>query len=80
VHDGNRQTQISPFYSRRWSNTKSIVGMRQATNIKNFVPTMLLPALAINTGPKDYAPIKQVQLTRFESDRWVPLGDPVNGN
>lgn len=54
--------------------------MRQATNIKGFVPTMLLPGLSINTGPKDYTPIKQVQLTRFEGDRWVPLGDPVEGN
>ena len=54
--------------------------MRQATNIKGFVPTMLLAGLWINTGPKDYTPIKQVQLTRFEGDRWVPLGDPVEGN
>ena len=54
--------------------------MRQATNIKNFIPTMLLPGLSINTGPKDYAPIKQVQLTKFEGERWMPLGDPVEGN
>jgi hypothetical protein len=51
--------------------------MRQATNIRNFIPTMLLPGLSINTGPKDYAPIKQVQLTKFEGERWMPLGDPV---
>jgi branched-chain amino acid transport system substrate-binding protein len=54
--------------------------MRQATNIRNFIPTMLLPGLSINTGPKDYAPIKQVQLTKFEGERWMPLGDPVEGN
>jgi len=36
--------------------------------------------LSINTGPKDYAPIKRVQLTKFEGERWVPLGDPVEGN
>jgi len=34
--------------------------MRQATNIKNFIPTMLLPGLSINTGHKDYAPIKRI--------------------
>jgi branched-chain amino acid transport system substrate-binding protein len=54
--------------------------MRQATDIKNFIPTMLLPGLSINTGPKDYAPIKRVQLTKFDGERWVPLGDPVEGN
>jgi branched-chain amino acid transport system substrate-binding protein len=54
--------------------------MRQATNIRNFIPTMLLPGLSINIGPKDYAPIKQVQLTKFEGERWMPLGDPVEGN
>lgn len=54
--------------------------MRQATNIRNFIPTMLLPGLSINTGPKDYAPIKQVQLTKFDGERWMPLGNPVEGN
>ena len=54
--------------------------MRQATNIRNFIPTMLLPGLSINIGPKDYAPIKQVQLTKFEGERWMPLGAPVEGN
>jgi hypothetical protein len=27
-----------------------------------------------------YAPIKPVQLTKFEGERWMPLGDPVEGN
>jgi branched-chain amino acid transport system substrate-binding protein len=47
---------------------------------KEFHSNQLLPGLSINTGPKDYAPIKQVQLTEFEGERWVPLGDPVEGN
>jgi hypothetical protein len=54
--------------------------MRQATNIRKFIPTVLPPELSINTGPKDYARIKQVQLTKFEGERWMPLGDPVKGN
>jgi branched-chain amino acid transport system substrate-binding protein len=54
--------------------------MRQATNIKDFVPTALLPGLKINTSPTDYVPMKSLQLVKFEGDRWVPFGQPVDGD
>ncbi len=49
--------------------------MRQAANIKNLELPMLLPGIKINTGPNDYAPIKQEQLAKFDGERWVLFGE-----
>ena len=38
---------------------------------------MMLPGIKINTGPKDYLPVEQVQLIRFDGERWVRFGDLV---
>jgi hypothetical protein len=37
---------------------------------------MLLPGMTIDTGPNDYAPIKQVQTMRFNGEGWELL-EPV---
>jgi len=37
----------------------------------------MLPGIKINTGPKDYLPVKQVQLVRFDGERWVRFGEIV---
>jgi branched-chain amino acid transport system substrate-binding protein len=36
---------------------------------------MLLPGIRINTGPNDYAPIKDMQLQKFDGTRWVRFGE-----
>ena len=51
--------------------------MRQATNLKDLGLPMLLPALKLNTSSRDYQPVKQVQLARFDGTRWVRFGDPI---
>jgi ABC-type branched-subunit amino acid transport system substrate-binding protein len=48
--------------------------MKQAANLKNFRTTNLLPGITINTSPIDFAPIKQVQLRRFNGDIWELFG------
>ena len=48
--------------------------MKQAANLKDFRTTNLLPGIKINTSPIDFAPIKQVQLRRFNGDRWELFG------
>jgi branched-chain amino acid transport system substrate-binding protein len=53
--------------------------MRQAANLHDFVPAGLLPGIKVNTGPDDYAPMKALQMMRFEGERWVPIGDIVSG-
>ena len=53
--------------------------MRQAANLRNFNLPMLLPGVAINTGPDDFAPIKQVQMKRFDGERFRPFGPILGG-
>jgi ABC-type branched-subunit amino acid transport system substrate-binding protein len=53
--------------------------MKQAANLKNFAPKMILPGIKINTSPADFRPIEQEQLMRFEGDRWKLFGDIITG-
>ena len=53
--------------------------MKQAANLKNFTVPMLLPGIAINTSPTDFAPIKQIQMARFDGQRWQLFGSLING-
>jgi hypothetical protein len=48
--------------------------MKQAANLKDFRTTNLLPDIKINTSPIDLAPSTQVQLRRFEGERWELFG------
>jgi branched-chain amino acid transport system substrate-binding protein len=54
--------------------------MRQAANIHHLKLPMLLPGITVNTSPTDFAPIKQVQMERFEGERWHPFGPIVTGS
>ena len=49
--------------------------MRQAANIRNLELPMLLPGIKINTGPDDFYPIEQMQMQRFDGEKWVRFGD-----
>src|SRR5262249_1397826 len=53
--------------------------MKQAANLHRFELPMLLPGITINTGPNDFAPIKQVQMERFDGERFVPFGPILTG-
>jgi len=52
--------------------------MRQAANLNLALP-LLQPGITISTGPKDFFPIKQMRLQRFDGKRWVPFGEPITG-
>ncbi len=49
--------------------------MKQAANLKDFDTGTALPGITINTSPTDFAPIKAMQLARFDGKTWVPFGD-----
>ena len=53
--------------------------MRQAANLKDLELDMLLPGIKVNTGPNDYAPIKQMQMRRFTGLHWELFGPIING-
>jgi branched-chain amino acid transport system substrate-binding protein len=48
--------------------------MKQAASLKDFEPDTLLPGIKINTGPTDFAPIKQLQMMRFKGEKWDLFG------
>ncbi|MBV8122010.1 MAG: ABC transporter substrate-binding protein [Alphaproteobacteria bacterium] len=53
--------------------------MKQAANLHDFTTPMLLPGITINTSPTDFAPVKQVQMARFDGERWRPFGSILTG-
>jgi branched-chain amino acid transport system substrate-binding protein len=53
--------------------------MRQAANLHDFTTPLLLPGVKINTSPTDFAPIKQVQMGRFDGVRWQLFGPILTG-
>jgi branched-chain amino acid transport system substrate-binding protein len=52
--------------------------MKQAASL-NLELDMLLPGMKISTGPSDFAPIKQMQMERFNGDRWEKFGPLMGG-
>jgi branched-chain amino acid transport system substrate-binding protein len=53
--------------------------MRQAANLHNLQLGMLLPGITINTSPIDFAPIKQMQMDRFNGQSWDLFGPVMDG-
>ncbi len=53
--------------------------MKQAANLKDLKLGMLLPGVVINTSPTDYAPIEQLQMQRFNGERWELFGTVMSG-
>jgi branched-chain amino acid transport system substrate-binding protein len=51
--------------------------MRQAASLKDYRGSILLPGIAINTGPDDFRPIKQMRLVQFDGGTWQPIGDMI---
>jgi branched-chain amino acid transport system substrate-binding protein len=48
--------------------------MRQAMNIKDFAPPMILPGASINTSRDNRYPIRQMQFARFNGENWEMFG------
>jgi branched-chain amino acid transport system substrate-binding protein len=40
---------------------------------------MLLPGITANTSPTDFAPLKQVQMAKFDGQRWSLFGELLTG-
>jgi branched-chain amino acid transport system substrate-binding protein len=53
--------------------------MKQAASLKNIELGMLLPGMRINTGPNDFAPIKQMQMEQFNGERFELFGPIMSG-
>jgi branched-chain amino acid transport system substrate-binding protein len=53
--------------------------MKQAASLKDFIPDTLLPGIRINTSAADFAPVEQLQMMRFEGEKWVFFGPVIAG-
>jgi branched-chain amino acid transport system substrate-binding protein len=53
--------------------------MKQAANLKDLNIGLLLPGIKINTGPTDYYPIEQMQMSRFNGTYGELFGKPISG-
>src|SRR5216683_772017 len=53
--------------------------MRQAANLKDVQLPMMLPGILINTSPTNFHPMRQMQLQRFDGERWVLFGGIIGG-
>jgi branched-chain amino acid transport system substrate-binding protein len=54
--------------------------MKQAASLHDFTVPMLLPGIKINTSPTDFAPVKQVQMGRFDGAKWELFGELITGS
>jgi branched-chain amino acid transport system substrate-binding protein len=54
--------------------------MKQAASLKDLELGMLLPGIKINTSETDFYPIKQLQMQRFNGQRWESIGPIMSGN
>ncbi|HEY7004844.1 MAG TPA: ABC transporter substrate-binding protein [Sphingomicrobium sp.] len=49
--------------------------MKQAANLRNFHPAMLLKGINMNTSPTDYQPMEELLLQRFNGERFEVFGE-----
>jgi branched-chain amino acid transport system substrate-binding protein len=54
--------------------------MKQAANIHDLKLPMLLPGITLSTSATDFAPIKQMQLQKFEGETWKLFGEVISGS
>jgi branched-chain amino acid transport system substrate-binding protein len=53
--------------------------MKEAANLHNLALPMLLPGITVNTSPTDFFPVQQMQMERFNGERWELFGPVISG-
>ena len=54
--------------------------MKQAASLKDLAHPMLIPGITINTSDKDFYPIEQMQMEKFNGERWELFGPVISGS
>ena len=54
--------------------------MKQAASLHNLALPMLLPGITVSTSADDFAPIKQMQLQKFDGTTWRLFGEVISGS
>ena len=53
--------------------------MKQAASLKDVQLDMMLPGVKLNTSDKDFFPIEQMQLIKFNGTNWELMGEVLSG-
>jgi len=54
--------------------------MKQAASLHELRLPMALPGITVSTSATDFAPIKQMQLQKFEGETWKLFGELISGS
>ena len=54
--------------------------MKQAARLHDVTMPMLLPGITLSTSATDFAPIKQMQLERFDGTTWKLFGEVISSS
>jgi branched-chain amino acid transport system substrate-binding protein len=54
--------------------------MKQAANLKDVQLPMALPGIKLNTSATDFFPFEQMQMQRFNGERWELFGPVIDGS
>ena len=54
--------------------------MKQAASIHDLKLPMLLPGIVVSSSADDFAPIKQMQLMKFDGATWKLFGEVISGD
>jgi branched-chain amino acid transport system substrate-binding protein len=49
--------------------------MKQATNLKEFTPELVLPGISITTSEKDFFPFDKLTMVRFNGQNWKAIDE-----
>jgi branched-chain amino acid transport system substrate-binding protein len=52
--------------------------MRQAGNLRNFHPAMLIDGVNLDTGPTNYEPMRKLRMVRFDGERFTYFGEIID--
>jgi branched-chain amino acid transport system substrate-binding protein len=54
--------------------------MKQAASLHDLRLPMMLPGIVLSTSATDFAPIKQMQLERFDGTTWKLFGEVISAS
>jgi len=75
---GRAQTMVAVLKACGDNLTRENV-MKQAASIHDLKLPMVLPGITISTSADDYAPMKQMQLQKFDGNTWKLFGTVMSG-
>jgi branched-chain amino acid transport system substrate-binding protein len=73
------QTMVAVLKASGHNLTRENV-MKQAASLHDLKLPMLLPGISISSSADDYAPIKQMQLQKFDGNSWQLFGEVISGS